>query len=128
MNIREEARKRGGEGLLAKLDKAMAAETGIAQRLTEVAESVTADLVEGTDDKEVRALAKVAIVEALGTAYAKAVIDYGDAMEMSTAKMLTLTLQSIANKLQQERDSIEAAKAGIGDKITQCFKGVGEGK
>lgn len=120
MNIREEARKAGGEALVAKVDAAKELEATILKgaRLI-IDEAMKFDKNESDEDRE---LTMIALCEAFSTAYAYVCVRHGDVTKASDGETLVSAVRSLSGNIEQERENLAAEKGGVAEKILEAAR------
>ena len=113
--VREDARKRGGEELLAKVDAAIATAAEFEKTLKERLEQALA-----IEDKDTRLYAVVGVVEALSTAFGQAAVAYGNENKTHDSQVMVLAIRSIVNSIQTAQDDRDAKS---GDVLAAIKKG-----
>lgn len=126
MNIREEARKKGGDALVAKVDKGMALEKEVTQTIRELQQKFITDHGE-SEDVEEQFIALLALCEAMSTGYAVivATMNRHPNNHSDRSEILVSAIRSFSNKLTGlfEKDDLE--KNGISDLINAVIKAKG---
>lgn len=119
--IREEARKRGGDELVAKVDAAHARENALTTRLNEMISEEIAALPEGADVED-RGMAFTALTEALSAAYGRATVEFGKITKTSDGQLMVLAVRSIANSIQVAMADRDATDSGVAEMIKGLAK------
>lgn len=116
--VREEARKKGGDELVAKIDAAREKEKALLKELdARLAEALA--LPEGDERK----MGVVAITEALSTAYGKAAVAHGKINGTDDAQIMVLAIRSLVNSIQLAMADRDTAESGVMDMIKNAMKG-----
>ena len=114
-SVREEARKRGGDELVAKVDAALAQEMALADEM-----KARMDAIMAQPEGEERTMAMVAMNEALSTSYGRSCVAYGKANNVDDAQIMVLAIRSLVNSVQTAIDDRDAGTAGILDLIVKA--------
>jgi glycine/serine hydroxymethyltransferase len=116
MNIREVARKHGGDELVAKLDAGVEIERDVFKRVTEIVEEKVAGL---TDMDEQVALS--AVCEALSSALANVVVvTTVKAFDGDRAGGILTAIRSLSGNINQAFEDLDVMAGGVADKITEA--------
>lgn len=115
-SIREEARKRGGDELVEKIDVAHAKQVAFAKQLQAMEDSVVKE-----GDTEEGLLAMAALSEALSEAFSRIAVRYGGGKVHTDQEVMVLAIRSLTNNLQVAFADRETAKGGILEKIKRGF-------
>jgi hypothetical protein len=120
MNIREMARKLGGEKLVDKVNWEQKAETEMNERLHQFQDEMIERF--GTD-KERELLTCVALAEAFSKAYAVAACLVHELQGSdNTGELLTIAIRSLVHNMEKVGETIDAQKGGIGNMIRTAAK------
>lgn len=114
--VREEARKRGGEALVKKVDAAQEREAALTKQFDEMISEAMA--TEG--DADARSLAMIALTEALSTAYARATIKYAEATNIGDGEAMVISIRSVSSNIQDAMADRDATKGDIIGQIKAC--------
>ena len=116
MNIRELARKHGGDELVAKLDQATEIERDVFKRVSEIVEEKVAGL-SGMDEQ----VALSAVCEALSSALANAVVvTTVKAFSGDRADGILTAIRSLSGNINQAFEDLDVLASDIGEKITEA--------
>lgn len=102
-SIREEARKKGGEELVSKLDAAL---DGVRDLTTTLDDRIINAQAKPEGDE--RTMALVAITEALSMAYARAAVAYGKTNNVDNSQIMVLSIRSLVASIQTAIDDQQA--------------------
>lgn len=116
--VREDARKRGGEELLAKVDAAIATAAEFEKTLKERLEQALA-----TEGEDARLYSIVGCVEALSNAFGRAAVEYGKANKTDDSQIMVLSIRSIVNSIQTALEDREAKDSDVLSMIRNAAKG-----
>jgi hypothetical protein len=114
--VREEARKLGGDELVAKIDAATKEERALVDKISAEIDGAVA-LPEG----EVRDVTLAALSEALSTLLGRASVAYGKARKIDDAGVMVMSIRSLVNSIQIAFDDRDAADGDILSKIKSGF-------
>jgi hypothetical protein len=115
LNIRELARREGGEALVAKIDKAQEIEKQAFTRLSMIGEEVLEGCKEDPDAEQV---ALAALCEAYSMAYANiAAIITMKSFGGNRAEGILVAVRSVSGNITQAFDTLDASKANISEAI-----------
>lgn len=115
--VREEARAKGGDELVAKIDRIAEREAKLLKEIRALADALIAD----ADSEDDKLYANVAVNEALSAAYAAYSVAYGKSKGVGDGQLLVLSLRSITNNIQMCFEDRDAAAGGILEKIKGAF-------
>lgn len=110
--VREAARERGGDALVKKVDAAFARE----RAFEDVCKKLEADALAIADEEE-RALAIVALNEALSTAIGRTAVLYGKMSKQSDGQVIVTAVRSVSNSIQISFQDRDAESNDIGGKL-----------
>ena len=127
MNLREEARKLGGEEMVKKVDEMKEQEARFAKRLNDLIEEAKA---EAGDTPEKMASTFAALNEAMSEAYARSAMMYGESGYSKTSKVevIVMAIRSIHGNIEEQYVNLEAEKNGVSEKIMATFKARRDGE
>lgn len=121
--VREHARKEGGDELVKKIDEATERE-----KLAERQIMVMLDEALAVTDEAERLLAVTAINEAVSTALGRAAMEFGRLSKQADAQVLVTAMRSLVNSIQVSFSDRDAEKSGMSDLITKGWKAPEEEK
>lgn len=129
MNIREEARKRGGDALVAKVDAGLALEKDVATKIKDLQKAVIAEHGASPDPEE-QFIALLAICEAMSSCYAiiVACMNRHPNNKADRSEIMVSAIRSFSNKLTALFEKDDLDKNGIGALIAAAAKAGGEEK
>lgn len=115
MNIREEARKRGGDALVAKVDAGMALERAVVKQIADLQKAVIAEHGE-CEDPEEQFIVLLAICEAMSTTYAAivATMNKHPNNKADRSEIMVSSIRSFSNKLTKLFEKDDLDKTGVG--------------
>jgi hypothetical protein len=116
MNIREEARKVGGEEAVARIDAATAIEDKALASFMTIIDATIA----GKDGME-RETALAALCEATSTAFAKVATEYLVLAKEDRTTGMVMAVQSVTGNMTQAFDTLDAEAGGIKDQIVSVI-------
>lgn len=127
MHIREEARKQGGDALVAKLDKGLALEKELLAALEKLQVEAMDKANEGADE-DGKHINLMALCEAMARGYAVAVVSAQSHPKCSLdrGEMMVLAIRSFSNKLTSLFETHDLKKTGIEDLISAAAKRGGQ--
>lgn len=127
MNIREEARKVGGEEMVARVDTMQRWEMELVKELEKVTERFLKErgLVDGEEDPMLMKMATTAMAEAMSEVYAiAAVVCFKTSHEgPNRTQALTMAIRSLSGNMDKYFDTLDAKESGVEDKILAAWKG-----
>jgi len=113
MNIKEAARKAGGEALVARIEQAAKIEKDVFAKVADIIEAAVRGL-EGDDEK----VALAAICEALSQSYANAAVVYTyRAFDSERSQGVLTAVKSLTNSMNVAFDDLDAERHKVGDRI-----------
>lgn len=127
MNIREEARKVGGEEMVARVDTMQRWEMELVKQLETVTEQflIERGIVDGEEDPLLMKMATTAMAEAMSEVYAiAAVVCFKTGHEgTNRTQALTMAIRSLSGNMDKYFDTLDAKESGVEDKIMAAWKG-----
>lgn len=127
MNIREEARKYGGEEAVAEYDRTKVATDKLTEKINQAIADVLADTKENKDKRVGRAGIAEALSDAFGEAAYLATYTEKDgsvaADKDAPLNALVMALKSVAGAIQEYHDNKDLTTSGVMEKIMGVLKG-----
>ena len=115
--IREEARKIGGDELVAKVDKMISGEQSYEASLQAMLDAALAMPEEGDE----RLFALVSLTEALSTAYARSAVAYGKQKNVPVSQIMVVAIRSVVGSIQSAVDDDQATENDVLSMIKKGF-------
>lgn len=116
MNIREAARKAGGEEAVARIDRGQAMQF----KLVSGVNAIIREMLEAATDDEEKLLVRTAVTEATSQLYAEAVAALTKCGTADRGQVTILAVRSLNGNLNKAFDDIDAE--GVGDLIKAAAK------